>query len=256
MKPLRYSPLILLVLALGIWRFQAAPQKKEARVTQVIKDVRLLTSQGAPRPASVNDSVNEGSAVRTGDESRAEITFNDLTLTRLGANTVFSFSANGRDVELTGGAILLAAPENTGTTKVKMGVATAAVSGFAGLFETHLNSQSKIVLLDGNGVVSIKNVSDPCAIHSGQMMVIPLHPTTCPPVYNIDLTKQVQTAKLITIWPLPAWVLDPILEHADKQKGSDPDGGYTDPTSLNPTDQHIDTRPPPTPIPQPTFVGC
>ena len=256
MNTLRYSPFILLVFAIGILQFQAAPQKKEARVTQVIKDVRLLASKGAPRAASVNDSVNEGSAVQTGDESRAEITFMDQTLTRLGANTVFSFGANGRDVDLSSGAILLAAPENTGTTRVKMGVATAAVSGFAALFETHRNSQSKIVLLDGEGIVSIKNVpGSSCRIHAGQMMVIPAHPTECPPVFDIDITKQLATAKLVTLWPLPPWVLDPILGHADKQKNSGPDGGYTDPTSVDPIDQHeateiiIKSRPQGTPGP-------
>ena len=240
MKTLRYSPLILFVFAIGIWQFQAAPQKKEARITQVIKDVRLLVSRAGSRPASVNDMVNEGSAVRTGEESRAEIKFMDQTLTRLGANTVFSFNEGGRDVELLSGAILLAAPENTGTTKVKMvGVATAAVSGFAAMFETHRNSQSKVILLDGDGTVTLDNVpGSSCPIHAGQMMIIPAHPVKCPPVYDINIAKLVGTAKLVTLWPLPPWILDSVLHNADKQKDSGPDGGYVDPTSLDPMDQH------------------
>ena len=34
-----------------------AAQLKEARVTEVVKDVKLLPSGGAPRPAAVSDDV-------------------------------------------------------------------------------------------------------------------------------------------------------------------------------------------------------
>src|SRR5437868_1180130 len=66
-------------------------QLQEARVTQVVKDVKLLPSQAAPRPAVVSDQIKGDTAVRTGVDSRTELTFTDLTITRLGANTVFSF---------------------------------------------------------------------------------------------------------------------------------------------------------------------
>jgi hypothetical protein len=79
----------------------AAVPLQEARVSQVIQDVRLLEAHAAPRPAVVNDKVIFGSAVRTGVESRTELTFNDLTITRLGANTIFSFTAGARQAELT-----------------------------------------------------------------------------------------------------------------------------------------------------------
>ncbi|PYI49342.1 MAG: hypothetical protein DMF10_01565, partial [Verrucomicrobia bacterium] len=71
-------------------RLANADTLKEARVSQVIQDVRLLEAHAAPHAAAVNDKVIQGSAVRTGTESRAELTFNDLTITRLGANTIFS----------------------------------------------------------------------------------------------------------------------------------------------------------------------
>src|ERR1700682_66360 len=81
-----------------------AVQLKAARVTQVVKDVKLLGAQGAQRSAAISDDVREGTAVRTGTDSRAELTFTDLTITRLGANTVFSFNAGARQLDLGGGA--------------------------------------------------------------------------------------------------------------------------------------------------------
>src|SRR6266550_198382 len=67
-----------------------AAQLKEAQVTQVVKDVKLLPTGAAARPASVSDEVREGTAVRTGVDSRSELKFSDQTLARLGANTLFS----------------------------------------------------------------------------------------------------------------------------------------------------------------------
>src|SRR5437879_12094703 len=91
-----------------------ATDQKQARVTEVIHDVRLLAGQTAARPATVNDTVHEGTAVRTGTDSRAELTFLDQTLTRLGANTVFSFGAAARTHDLGSGAISISPPTETG----------------------------------------------------------------------------------------------------------------------------------------------
>jgi hypothetical protein len=78
----------------------SASELKEARVSQVIKDVKLLPAQAAPRPAVVSDAVRDGTAVRTGVDSRAELTFTDQTMARLGANTIFSFREGTRNLEL------------------------------------------------------------------------------------------------------------------------------------------------------------
>ncbi|MEO6872162.1 MAG: hypothetical protein ABI233_08080, partial [Chthoniobacterales bacterium] len=75
----------------------AATTLKQARVSQVVKDVNLLPNQAAPHPARVSDEVRDGTAVRTGTESRAELTFTDQTLARLGANTIFSFNEGTRN---------------------------------------------------------------------------------------------------------------------------------------------------------------
>src|ERR1700737_1588052 len=90
---------------------------KSARVTQIIKDVKLLGEQGA-RTAAVSDEVREGAAVRTGVESRAELTFADLTITRLGANTVFSFNERTRQINLDSGSILVQVPSNAPAAQI------------------------------------------------------------------------------------------------------------------------------------------
>ena len=124
-------PIASLVLALANWfpNQAAARELKEAQVTQVIQDVRLLPSNASPRPASVNDRVHEDTAVRTGAESRTELTFTEQTLTRLGAQTIFSFKGGTRTLNLKSGSILLSVPKNSGGGQIKTGTVTASITG-------------------------------------------------------------------------------------------------------------------------------
>jgi hypothetical protein len=107
----------------------SADELKEAKVTQVIQDVRVLPSNASLRPAAVNDDVRHGTAVQTGVQSRSELTFKDQTITRLGEKTIFSVGEGLRAIDLGSGQFLLYAPKKAGGAKVKMGPVTAAISG-------------------------------------------------------------------------------------------------------------------------------
>ena len=107
----------------------SADELKEAKVTQVIQDVRVLPSGAAARPAAVNDDVRQGTAVQTGVQSRSELTFKDQTITRLGEKTIFSVGEGPRTIDLGSGQFLLYAPKKAGGAKVKIGPVTAAISG-------------------------------------------------------------------------------------------------------------------------------
>ena len=107
----------------------SADELKQAKVTQVIQDVRVLPSNASPRPAVVNDDVRRGTAVQTGVQSRSELTFKDQTITRLGEKTIFSVGEGPRTIDLGSGQFLLYAPKKAGAAKVKAGVVTAAITG-------------------------------------------------------------------------------------------------------------------------------
>src|SRR2546430_9431476 len=126
-------PVIVLLPLIAPAGSTIAAELKEAHVTRIIKDVRLLPAQAAPRPAVVNDNVRSGTAVRTGADSRTELTFTDLTLARLGANTIFSFNEGTRNLDLGGGAVLLQVPKGAGRGKRTTGWGCADDTGTAGL---------------------------------------------------------------------------------------------------------------------------
>ena len=116
-------------LASGVSNQVNADELKEAKVTQVIQDVRVLPSNASTRPAAVNDDVRHGTSVQTGMQSRSELTFKDQTITRLGENTIFSVGKGPRTIDLGSGQFLLCVPKNGGGAKVKAGAVTAAITG-------------------------------------------------------------------------------------------------------------------------------
>src|SRR5262252_6689024 len=122
------APLVL-VFASWLPNQVIADELTEAKVTQVIQDVRLLPSNASSRPAAVNDDVHQGTAVQTGVQSRSELTFKDQTITRLGEKTIFSVGEGPRTIDLGSGQFLLCVPKKAGGAKVKAGAVTAAITG-------------------------------------------------------------------------------------------------------------------------------
>jgi len=116
-------------LAGGLPNEVSADELKEAKVTQIIQEVRVLPSNASPRPAAVNDNVRQGTAVQTGVQSRSELSFKDQTITRLGEKTTFSVGEGPRTIDLGTGQFLLYAPKKAGGAKVKAGPVTAAITG-------------------------------------------------------------------------------------------------------------------------------
>src|SRR2546423_14299849 len=157
MKPFKGSGCILLCFFTFVHLPAAADaaELRSAHVSQIINDVKLLPGQAAARPAVVNDSVGAGTAVRTGVDSRTELTFSDLTITRLGANTVFSFNGGARQVDLGSGAVLVQVPRNAAEVKIRTAAVTAAITGGTALCESHkrlsTSLPTKLLMLEGIG---------------------------------------------------------------------------------------------------------
>ncbi|HEX7517867.1 MAG TPA: FecR domain-containing protein [Chthoniobacterales bacterium] len=198
----------------------AADSKKEARVTQIIRDVKLLPSDAAARPAAVNDKVREDTGVRTGGDSRSELTFADLTITRLGSNTIFSFNKAGRNVQVDSGSILLRVPKDSGGGRIKTSAVTVAVTGTTVILE----SLRKLFVLEGGARLSlVKYPSQFQNVRAGQMVDVPPGAKTVPLPTNFDLNELMRKHPLITDFP-PLPSRDLIAAAAQEQQPSDPRG--------------------------------
>ena len=208
-----------------------AAQLKEARVTQVIKDVKLLPTQAAPRPAAVTDEVRDGTAVRTGVESRAELTFTDQTLTRLGANTIFSFNEGTRVMNLGGGAMLFQVPKGAGGATIKTAAITAAITGTTGIGEFHPATAAnphpviKWFCLEGTIHLLLTNGSGQSVeLKPGQVEVT--DGTSLPQPLNFDIATLVNTSLFFTSYDTPVASLPLIQLEEQKQLDLKIAGGF------------------------------
>ena len=187
---------VMTVLSFAIAAVQGGVLK-EARVTQVIKDVKLLPSQAAPKPATVNDDVRGDTGVRTGGDSRAELTFSDLTIARLGANTIFSFNEGTRTIALSSGAILLRVPKDSGGAKVQTAAVTAAITGTTVMVEYHPKSYAKYLVLEGTMRIYLKGVlGESVLMTAGQMMILNPNATRLSEVVDYDVERLWKTSLL------------------------------------------------------------
>lgn len=202
---------------------------KEARVTQIIRDVKLLPSEAAARPAAVNDKVAEDTGVRTGGESRSELTFPDLTITRLGSNTIFSFTGAGRTAKVESGSILLRVPKDSGGGSIKTSAVTVAVTGTTLIFEKGGGTKSKLITLEGGARMAlVSKPKDFRYVRAGQMLDVPAGATTLPMPVNINLNDVMRNHPLITDFkPLPS---EPLIRAAAQQAPpAPPPPNYTGP---------------------------
>src|SRR5437588_1879280 len=228
----------ILFWALAFMSPADAAELKAARVTQIINDVKLLPGQAAARAAIVNESIGVGTAVRTGVDSRTELTFSDLTITRLGANTVFSFNGEARQVDLGSGAILVQVPRNGAEVKIRTAAVTAAITGGTALFESNKGLPTKLLMLEGIGrFYPTGHPEQAVIVHGGEMvMMTPDGQITRPTKFNAALVYK--TSKLITSFAtLPN--ADLILAVIDQQQAGQL-GGPSSPSSPSGTKDLVD----------------
>lgn len=195
------SAAFLSVALLALGTPAGAAQFHDARVTQIIKDVRLLGGRAAARPAAVNDEVSAGTAVRTGSESRTELTFPDLTITRLGANTIFSFNEGSRELGLTGGAMLVEIPPSGAEVKIVTSAVSAGITGGTALFEANKGLPTKLLVMEGLGRFwPTGHPEQAVIVHAGEMVMMTVGGRiTAAAKFNAALVFQ--TAKLFTSFP-------------------------------------------------------
>jgi ferric-dicitrate binding protein FerR (iron transport regulator) len=242
------ASLVLLCCSAAIFLLTAS-QRKEARVTHVVRDVNLLAPHVAARPARLNDNVTDGSAVHTGADSRAEITFADLTITRVGANSIFSFDQAGRSVNVESGAILLRVPKDSSGARIRSSALTVGITGTTVMFESHPRNYGKLIVLEGSSQAWLtKHPGKKVTVRAGQMLIVQLGATHLPEPADIDEGLVLRTAILITEFP-PLPSLDLMRSVADNQKKS---GGslfnpFIDLTGMGARDVNASTRPQPTP---------
>lgn len=183
-----------LVLA-GGWQLSAAPLT-ESTFTEIIKDVNTIAATTkAAAPAKLQALLRAPDLVRTGPQSRAELTAADQTITRVGANTVFAFDTSGRNIDLQQGSLLFHSPQGKGGGTIRSGGAAAAVLGTTIIVAATPDGGFKVIVLEGKGRVTWpggKSVS----LKEGQLVFV-LPGKGASQVFDLNLSRLVEGSLLV-----------------------------------------------------------
>jgi hypothetical protein len=191
------------VLATGYLLFSTpvfAGQLTDARVTKIVRDVKVVDPAAGTRPASLNDLIRDQIGVATGIKSRSELLFQDNTLTRLGPETYFSFNSGTRDLTLDRGTMLLQVPKGLGGAKIHTAAVTASITGTTIMMEYVPNRDIKVLVLEGNLRLSINGrIGDSLLLQPGKMVIMPPNAKRIPDPVTVDLKKVVLTSTLVNM---------------------------------------------------------
>jgi FecR-like protein len=209
--------LILLLFAGHLSVLRAEPFE-QAEVKKAINVVSLLPQDVRAAPG---DIVKGDTALQTGGNSRAELQFPDLTITRVGSNSLFRFIAGTREMILDGGTLLFSSPAGAGGGKVQAGAITAAVTG-TDFMISNVGTVKVICLSHKVTVYLTANPKIRAELLPGQMLEITPGTTGAvrkmPPVTTINLGKLLATSLLKEaggFTPLPNQAI--LTQNASKQ---------------------------------------
>ena len=180
-----------------------AADLQEAKVTQVVQDVKVVPAGAAARTVTVNETVPQGNAVQTGTQSRSELTFRDQTITRLGEKTIYTVGG-GREIELGSGQFLLYVPKKAGGAKVKMGPVTAAITGTTVVGNVSQSGVIEFTVLEGTARVRLDRVGQCLLVVAGQKVTYdPIAMRLEDPV-EVDIQQQLQSPLVTGFRQLPS----------------------------------------------------
>ena len=192
---MKFLKLTLLLLTLAL---PAIARLDSAAVTKVINDVRVYEVKKSARPAAIGDKIRGRTSLQTGRRSRAELQFSDKTLTRIGANSLFSFKKGSRDVELKSGSILLQVPKGKAATRIRTATVTAGITGTTLMMEYSPKHWVKLIVLEGQVQLNINGKKNKATVNAGQMLVMNPDGKSLPQVMDVDLKKLRSSSKLLS----------------------------------------------------------
>lgn len=175
-----------------------AAELKEARVTQVVKDVKLGLPQAEPHRVAVGESFRDGDAINTGVTGRSELTFADQTIARLAAKTNVSFSNGTRTVDLGEGAMLFQIPKGAGRLQIKTAAIAVASTGATGIIERHGQFYVKVLVLEGTVRCYLTNrLGESLLLQPGQILIAKPDVTALPEPADFDIAREMKTCLLV-----------------------------------------------------------
>ena len=204
-----------------------------AEVTKIINRVSVVDPAKGEHPAMLRDVIKDDLGLQTAAKSRSELLFQDNTLTRIGAETFFSFKTGTRDMTLEKGSMLLQVPKGLGGAQIHTAAVTAAITGTTIMMEYSPGHYIKVLVLEGSLRLSRNGAfGDSLVLHPGKMVIMRPDAKKIPDPIDVDLAQIVRTSTLVN-FPggniLPSM---PLIQAAISDQAKEVAKGILVPTNL------------------------
>jgi len=148
--------------------------------------------------AALNDKVESNTQVGTGEQSMCELSLDDKSITRIGANAVFTFVEQERLVKCDKGTFLVSKDPETETMTVTTGSVTAAVNGSTVMFDVRGDATHVAVAETTTGVVVTDKNGKSVTLQSGEgISATPAGMATATP-RSVDVKDLTSSSPLFT----------------------------------------------------------
>ena len=137
--------LLLAVFVQGISAAMAADDS--ARVTEAVNQVEHGSKASGKETATVGTEVRDGEFLETEARSRAALLLPTTSITRLGSNTIFNYSAESNTIDLQQGTILFCKPKNASTLNIMTAGISAGITGTTGFVSVKGEGSKKTYVL-------------------------------------------------------------------------------------------------------------
>src|SRR5207248_1849711 len=226
--------LVAVALYSGIFVEQSiASPLTSAEVTKIINRVSVIEPAKGDRPAALRDVIKDDLGLQTGVRSRSELLFQDNTLTRLGAETFFSFKTGTRDMTLEKGSMLLQVPKGLGGAKIYTAAITAAITGTTIMMEYSPGQYLKVLVLEGSLRLSRNgSFGNSLVLHPGKMVIMRPDAKKIPDPIDINLAEIVRTSSLVNFPGSNLLPSMPLIQAAISDQAKEVAKGTLVPTNL------------------------
>src|ERR1041385_9038854 len=193
-----FSSGVLALVALCFLQPANAGPLTSAEVTKIINRVAVVDPATGQQPAKIRDVIKDDLGLQTGEKSRSELLFQDNTLTRIGAETFFSFKTGTRDMTLERGSMLLKVPKGLGGAKIHTAAVTATITGTTIMMEYSPKHYLKVLVLEGSLRLSRNgSFGDSQVLRPGKMVIMRPDAKAIPEPVDVDLAEIVKTSTLV-----------------------------------------------------------
>lgn len=219
-----FLAVIPLVLGLTTSLFAERGEFTPLRQSTIVEAINIVEVLAGPdleaRSVESGDLFSSPDFLQTGRRSRARLEAEDGTVTRVGSNTLFSFSGEDRTINLERGSLLFHSPEGRGGGTIVTASATASVVGTTMVVVATADGGFKVLVLEGTARITFPDGTIRI-LGAGQMTFVqPGRPETggAGPVVDFDLETLTENSALVQGFGQPLDSLPQIRQAVDSQQ--------------------------------------